>query len=508
METNFGAENWKDYIPVPVDDEHPEYLDFYYKAWELAYKHIKSIPGMPQNPYMDEAFCKTQIWIWDTCFMTLFCKYARVVFPGVESFKNFYDVLYGKKHLPTVIPPENEPTWTGAEPGKPYEIKVHIADNPPLFAWAEYENALFGGDKEYIKELLDKRDLQKHYDWIEGLHEFTTPDGVLCNTCLISEKDGYKWEGGRSGMDNTPRGRKGSRAEEERPNNPDLLWIDAICQQALSALMIAKLYALIGDKENEEQWLKKHEEKKNTINSLYWDEKDKFYYDIDCNSHDFCRVMTPASFWTLISETADSERAAALVGHIENPDELGGFVPLISLARNDSDYRPNGKYWRGALWLPTAYMTLKGLAKYGFFDKAHAAAAKMLEHMYRTYADYSPHTIWECYNPEKYEPSVDPREIKHVKPDFCGWSALGPISAYIEFVLGFYETDAFTKTVRWAKPNGKGGKTGIKNLRFGDIVTDIVAEGDSCFVSANMPYTLEINGKSYQIEAGENTIKI
>lgn len=209
MEKNFGAENWKDYIPVPVDDEHPEYLDFYYKAWELAYRHIKSIPGMPQNPYMDEAFCETQIWIWDTCFMTLFCKYARAVFPGVESFKNFYDVLYGKKHLPTVIPPENEPTWTGAEPGKPYEIKVHIADNPPLFAWAEYENALFGGDKEYIKELLDKHDLQKHYEWIEGLHEFTTPDGVLCNTCLISEKDGYKWEGGRSGMDNTPRGKIG-----------------------------------------------------------------------------------------------------------------------------------------------------------------------------------------------------------------------------------------------------------------------------------------------------------
>ena len=63
----------------------------YNKAWELAFMHIKDVPGMPQNPYMDEAFCDTQVWIWDTCFMTLFCKYANRVFPGVESLKNFYN---------------------------------------------------------------------------------------------------------------------------------------------------------------------------------------------------------------------------------------------------------------------------------------------------------------------------------------------------------------------------------------------------------------------------------
>ena len=131
-------EEWKNAVPKPVCEDMPEYYELYEKAWEIAHQHIRKIKGMPQSPYMDEAFCDTQIWIWDTCFMSLFCKYAQGEFPGVESLRNFYDVLYGDKCLPTVIPSEKEPKWTGATPGVPSPIKIHIADNPPLFAFAEY----------------------------------------------------------------------------------------------------------------------------------------------------------------------------------------------------------------------------------------------------------------------------------------------------------------------------------------------------------------------------------
>ena len=506
MNKNFGASNWKEYIPIPVFDEHPEYLEFYNKAWQLAFDHIKNIPGMPQNPYMDEAFCATQIWIWDTCFMSLFCKYAREVFPGVESLNNFYSVLYDGRHLPEIMPPDNEPGRTGAVPGKPFEIKLHIADNPPLFAWTEYENALFGGDKEYIKNLLyERKVLQKHYDRIENLHESVKMDTWQNPTCLIAEKYGYKWEGGRSGMDNTPRGRLEEHALNARPNNPDMLWLDAICQQAMSAHIIAKLYDIVGDENQKEEWNKKYEEKKQIINDLYWDDADKFYYDIDCNTHGFYKVMSIASYWTMTSETATAERAKLLTEQISNPKTFGGFVPLVSLSRSDNDYVSSGKYWRGSVWLPTAYAALKGLAAYGYFGEARTAASKLLEHMYRTYTDYTPHTIWECYNPEEYKPATT-EELGDsiVRKDFCGWSALGPISVYIEFVLGFHTVDAFEKTVKWAKPNGIKGKIGIKNLKFGNIVTDIEADGENCTVISNNAYTLEINGKNYKIEAGEN----
>ena len=84
------AAEWKSHIPVPVNEEHPEYLELYWKAWELAHDHIKDIPGLPQTPYMDEGAGPYDIWIWDTCFMLFFFKYAPDIFPEIEWRGNFY----------------------------------------------------------------------------------------------------------------------------------------------------------------------------------------------------------------------------------------------------------------------------------------------------------------------------------------------------------------------------------------------------------------------------------
>ena len=509
MQKNFRDPAWGRYLPRPVCGAHPDYEMLYDKAWALARDHVKDLPGMPQDPYMDEGFCDTQVWIWDSCFMSLFCKFAPEAFPGVETFRNFYEVLHHGGVLPAVIPTESEPFWTGAKTGVSYPVQVHIADNPPLFAFAEYENALMHGDLDYLKELLyEKGSLQRHYDWVESLTERVKLPGVLLPTYLCREACGYTWEGGSSGMDNTPRGRKGDSCEKERPNNPDMLWLDAICQQALSARCIAALFALVGDAENEALWRDRFAEKADLVNRLYWDDRDGFYYDIDRRDHSHYRVMTAASYWAMTAGIATPEQAAEMVKRVADPDTLGGDVPLLSLARNDGDFSPRGRYWRGALWLPTAYAALKGLSAYGYQKEAHVAAKKVLDHMLRTYLDYEPHTVWECYSPCAAEPATNTKDKGIVRPDFCGWSALGPISIYIEYVLGFHTVNAFTRTVEWARPDDLGDCIGIRNLRFGDVVTDIVAEGKLCRVRSNAPYTLKINGKPYAIAAGETTIAL
>ena len=510
MAKNFGAKNYKDYIPKPVCEAYPHYNEFYEKAWEIAFDHVKFIDGMPQNPYMDEAFCATQVWIWDSCFMSLFCKYAREIFPGVETLNNFYETLYGEKRMATVITPENEPDWTKAIPGEPYRIVVHIADNPPLFAWAEYENALMSGDKEYIKTLLyEKQYLQKHFNWFDSLTEQKKIDGVLMRTWAIKEEKGYHWEGGISGMDNTPRGRVTEHCERQRPNNPDMLWIDAICQQALSAKMIAELFKIVDDAENEKIWLERYNEKKNLVNKYYWDGEDKFYYDINCKTEEFYKIMTIASYWTLTAQIASDEQAKAIAKQLFNNKTLHAKAPFLSLSKGDNDYKPQGQYWRGGVWLPTAYATVKGMENYNMLREAHVLALELLEHMYKTYVEFEPHTIWEAYSPEEYKPATNETgRPEFSRPDFCGWSALGPISMYIEQVLGFYSIDAFTKTVKWNRPDDIEGEIGIKNLRFGNIKTDIVANGDQCLVTSNQEYTLVINDVEYKISAGENKINL
>ncbi len=509
MLKNFGDKNFKDYIPIPIYEAHPEYNELYMKAWELAFEHIRHIDGMPQNPYMDEAFCDTQIWIWDSCFMSLFTKFCPDIFPGIETLNNFYEVLYGDKRLPKIKTSEKEPWWTFAKAGVENDIYIHIADNPPLFPWVEYENLKWSGDKEHIRELLyEKQYLQKHYEWIEDLKSSERPNGVFNDTCLISEDIGYRWEGGRSGMDNTPRGRREIHEDTERPNNPDLLWLDAICQQALAAKCISELFSVLGDTESAKIWNTKYDNKKAIINKYYWDERDSFYYDIIIGNNDFCKVKSIASYWTLTAEIASDTQARKLVEFLSDPNTFGSDVPLVSLAKNDGDYYPDGRYWRGGLWLPTAYAALCGIIKYGYTDEARCASEKIIEHMYRTYKEYEPHTIWECYSPEFCEPASSANGKSRVRPDFCGWSALGPISMYIEFVLGLHSADAVNSKIKWAKPEAVIGEIGIKNLSFGEIATDISAKENICTVKSNLPYTLEINGVEYSINKGINEFSI
>jgi hypothetical protein len=151
---------------------------------------------------------------------------------------------------------------------------------------------------------------------------------------------------------------------------------------------------------------------------------------------------------------------------------------------------------------------LKGIDKYGYFEKAREASEKIIGHMIRTYREYEPHTIWECYSPEYASPGMNPHNTELSRPNFCGWSALGPISLYIEYVLGFHKVDAFEKRVEWIIPKDISGCVGIKNLRFGDVVTDIVAENGVCRVSTNVSYTLVINGREQNVSAGENIITL
>ena len=137
-------------------------------------------------------------------------------------------------------------------------------------------------------------------------------------------------------MDNTPRGRIGEHAKGNRPNNPDMLWIDAIAQQGLAAFCIAALAELIGEHALAAEWNARYEAIRETVNRNYWDEKDGCYYDIGSKRGEFMKILTPASFWPLVSgmgtpaqaealrnaaESGREEEAAALLERLEDAAE-------------------------------------------------------------------------------------------------------------------------------------------------------------------------------------------
>jgi hypothetical protein len=151
---------------------------------------------------------------------------------------------------------------------------------------------------------------------------------------------------------------------------------------------------------------------------------------------------------------------------------------------------------------------LKGIANYGYYQEAQALGHKLFLQMLRTYQEYEPHTIWECYSPTECKPAKQTNNRSDVRPDFCGWSALGPISIYLEYVLGFHHVNAFEKIVEWEKPNVFEGAIGVRNLRFGNIITDIIADETTCTVTSNEAYTLKINGVPFSIAKGVNSFQL
>ena len=471
-------------FPQPIFDQEPGYIDLYWKACDLAFAHVLAQPGLPQSPYMDEAFSDSTIWIWDACFMSLFCRYAPETLPGIASLSNFYESIYEDAPMKAVFK------------GNPnFMVGIHHPDNPPLFAWAEWQYFLMTGDKARVKWLLnDKQYLQKHYQWFNKIKRGEHFKWAHVSAGLNAEPLGFHWTGVASGMDNSPRFGK------------DVFAIDALAQQGLAAKYISQLADAIGDKPLATQYQGEYKHIRDLVNEHYWDEADGFYYDLMPDGKTFSKVSTPASFWPVLAGMASPVQVARMAEHVRDPNDLGGSVPWVTVSRSDKAFdAKTGNYWHGAVWLPTAYMGIRALTENGKGDLADKTAEAVLHHMYVTYRDYDPHTIWECYNPIQPIPACHGSKL--VRPDFCGWSALGPISLFIENVIGLHSVNALDRVIEWRLH--QTGRHGIRNLRFSDITTDLIADGSgNVEVLSNAPYTLIINGKSLKVVPGKHHFSV
>lgn len=487
--------DWKESVPEPVFEANPEYVDLYWKAWEYAAEHVDTAEDLPQSPYMDEGFWGGMIWVWDTCFMALYTKYSPEKFPGVQSLNNFYVQFFENRIL-----------------GK----KIEHADNPPLMAWVEYANWAFNGmtsqgrGPEAAREALDA--MIRFHEWWATMSPDLDFGRDRVHLRRVEDAsgnlEGFYWSGNASGMDNTPRGRGiGWNAElEVKP----MLWVDALAQLAFSAREIQRMAEELGETAIAAEYEKKFNALKELINANYWDEQDGMYYDISAappnEDKRFSRVLTPASFWPMIAGVPSKEQAARMVEVVTDKNKLGGPVPFPSLSRDDPHYQDDGQYWKGAVWMPLSYMSIQALEDYDYNELADAAAQATLDWMLKTFenpeaiaANDGEPTIWECYS--STEPMPGTHGDKYSRPDFCGWSALGPISLFVENVMGFHQVDYQNKEIRWRLH--QPGVHGIKKLTFGDITTTILYDGeDGVQVESTAPYTLVINGLRHEIQAG------
>lgn len=474
----------KSKLPQPILDSNKELVALYWKAWELAFEHYKIPPkGSPfVSNYIDEAFSPS-IFQWDTVFMIMFARYAHNIFPAIQSLDNFYSRQYENGYICREIQEADGKDFV-------YEGRQNTI-NPPLFTWAEIESYKLTGDKSRFAAVLPP--LEKYAEWLEKYRK------------KENTKHNLYWQTGLgSGMDNSLR--SGSA------------WVCMSSQMKMFYDGLSFIASETGEKEKAELYKSKAEDIGERINKFMWNEADGLYYDLDDEGNQV-KVKTIASFWPMLAGLCDKHKAEKLLANLKDPKIFWRVVPFPSLAANDKDYKPQGEYWLGAVWASTNVMVFKGLDKFSFDDDygyAHAfrefsayATQKYLEAMYNVYKNTG--TIWENYSPEFYMRGLPAR------PDFVGWSGCGPIMLLIENVLGIH-ADASKNEITWYL--NRVDKNGIKNLRFGNIATSLVAEKRiavnkpcSLTIESNHPYTLRVfnwNKKSQvvQVKKGINKIVV
>ncbi len=490
-------------LPSPIYDQAPVYVEMYWKAWELAFRNFhEPAPGSGFVSQFIDASFNQNIFLWDTCFMTMFTNYAHPLVPGIGSLDNFY----AKQHEDGEICREidrstgrdlsawvNESgkdlfsrhgtdwgakgfavSYIGREVPKPAPILTLDALSHPIAAWAELESLHLTGDMERLKRV---------YGPLVKYHRALKKYLLQGNGLYLSD-----W----SSMDNSPR-------------NDDLVGggtaVDTSAEMVMFADQLAQIADLLGKKDEAAGYRSEARSLAQTINQKMWDPQRRFYFDLRVDGQR-SRVKTVAAFWTLLAGVATPEQAHALAAELQNPKTFGRKHRVPTLSADEPGFNPNGGYWRGSVWAPTTTMVIRGLQRYRKDELAHAIADEHLRVISEVYG--KTHTLWENYAPDT------PRQGDPAKADFVGWSGIGPIAYFIEFAIGI-KADALEDHIDWniSSPT----RVGLERFRFGGKTVDLVCEAADgtgkrkLKVQSDSPLSLVVHwqGKQhrYDIAAGK-----
>ncbi len=493
-------------LPQPFWDRHDNAIACYWKVWEIAFRNLRQ-PTVENGfvvDYIDTAF-NNHLFLWDSCFILMFGKYGRRVF----DFQGTLNNLYCKQHPDGFICRE----LSEADGGDLFERHDPTTTGPNIFAWAEWEYFLTSGDGSRLESVFWP--ILAYHQWMRANR--TWPDGSY-------------WSSGLGcGMDNQPRLPRNEvpvwAADVEEHigySHAHMAWSDACFQALLSAklllsmadalkleswgesgqgseakaLQMERLPTALDDLRAETKSLQSY------INGNLWDEESAFYYDKFSNGT-LGRAKTIGAYWALLADATSLEwQKQRFIAHLSNPDEFARPHPIPTLSADDPMYHPVGDYWRGGVWAPTNYMTLRGLTRTGNDDLAYEIGRKHLDCVLEVFDNTD--TVWENYAPESCIPG-DP-----ARRDFVGWSGLGPVAVLLEYVFGL-RPDAHGKLLIWdARLLERHGVTQYPFGTVGSLDLECAARSSAddepqVRITASTPVTVEVRwgaGQVKRIEAG------
>jgi hypothetical protein len=447
-------------LPSPVYDENPLYVQMYWKTWQLAFGnfHEPTPPSGFVSQFIDASF-NENIFLWDTCFLTMFCNYGHPWAPGIASLDNFYAKQHedgeicreivratGKDFAPWTA--QGRPILASASGGytvtyvnraapQPPPCLTLDALNHPIMAWAELESVRVTGDRARLKIVYEP--LVRYY---RALQKYLRQGNGLYMTDWAS-------------MDNSPRNEflaKGGTA------------VDTSSEMVLFAENLATIADLLHKKADADAFRREAADLARLVNRYMWNADRRFYFDLTWDGKQ-SPAKTIAAYWTLLAGVASTDQADALAAELRNPKSFGRRHRVPTTPADQAGFDPAGGYWRGAVWAPTDTMVVRGLERCGRRELARQIALEHLQRVGEVFKNTG--TVWENYAPDTVKPGTP------AKADFVGWTGIVPILYFLEYAIGL-KPDALNNRLTWVLGTEK--RCGCERYRFNGHTVTLLAE--------------------------------
>ena len=308
-------QNSKEKLPIPLWDRHEDYIDAYYRAWEIAFGNLRTPSentGFVSN-FIDTAF-NGHLFMWDSVFILMFGKYANRIF----NFQGTLDNFYSHQHKDGFICRQIDEA-TGEDVFARHDPS---STGPEVMALCEWEYYLNFGDKDRLERVFPP--LLAYHFWMAENHTW---------------RDGTYWSSGWGcGMDNIPRLLP---EYSDMFSHGHMVWVDACMQELLNCNILISIAKEIGKTEHIEKLVAEKDILEKVINETLWDEKTGFYYDL-WNNGKLNMVRHIGAYWSLLAECAPKERADRMIALLSDENAFKTPTMIPSLSRDHEKYSPMG----------------------------------------------------------------------------------------------------------------------------------------------------------------------
>ena len=452
-------------LPVPVLPEHDRWLEIYWRAWELAWNHLrqaKAGSGFAAN-FIDSA-ANGNCSMWDSAFMTQFGVYGRRAFDFMGTLDNFY----AKQHDDGFICREIN-SVAGHDLFYPFDPN---GTGPNILAWAEWRVFRHTRDEERISWvfwplLALHRWFRAHRTWPSGLY----------------------WATGKSsGMENQ------TRVPDSMRYHRHWTWVDATMQASLNCRILAQMANVLDEADAAEELIQEHAFLLREVNARLWNSNSGFYQDADPAGR-FSLVKSVGAYWGLLDkDMVPEERLNTFIRHLHETVAFNRPHRIPSQSADSPGYDPEtGNYWRGGVWSPTNYMVLKGLRYHGRRELAYQIALNHLDVVWQVFQRTD--TLWENYAPEAAAPG------EPSKSNYVGWTGLSPISILLEDVIGI-SVDWPLRRITWDRWLESETPYGVRNYPLGDEGSaSLVGGADQIEIETDVPFNLTVRDREGTLQA-------